>query len=100
MTPEETLALNKQLLYNAASTYEFDGIGATAFSILPINSGNSKKKYKAVIDWIAAIWALYFNRLARLTTEPINPTFIDFSSVGACPYTASELYSESSLRPR
>lgn len=98
MTPEEVFALNKQLLYNAASTYEFNGIGATALAILPINSANNKKKYKAVMDWIAALWALYFNRLEKLTTSPIDPTFLDFSSVGACPYTAAELYAESSLR--
>lgn len=90
---QKTIASNIDTLWQAAHNYEYSFINGMAIGLLTLGVLQQLPKSLAIKDWSKAIWALYYERKAQVTSE-LAPSLNDFSIVGAMPHTVPELMVE------
>ena len=93
---EAARASNVGTLWQAAHDYEYAEISGSAIGLLVLGVSQQKPKCMAVMAWIQSIWSLYYQR-KPLVTHEWNPTLLDFSSCGPCPWTVPDLLAELGL---
>ncbi|TRW92804.1 hypothetical protein [Candidatus Methylobacter oryzae] len=87
------IAVNLELLWQAAHDYEYASINGMAIGLLVIGVLQSKPKAMTIKQWSNDIWTLYYQH-KLLLTEHLDSTLNDFSSVGNMPYSIPELMAE------
>jgi len=78
----------KEALWRAANAFEASAITATVSSLVTQGVLQNKLKCTAVRAWVNAIWVEYYIR------KDSGSDNLNFLTIGACPYTASELLAE------
>lgn len=95
-TDAELIAQNVERLWRVAHELEARYVTGIAIGLLTVGVMQSKPKALAVQAWIKSIWTVYYTRKAALT--PImDEALLDFSSLGAPPYSMPELQAELGL---
>lgn len=84
---------NIAALWEAAHQWEYADINGGGIGMLTLGVIQGKPKALAAQAWIQSIWALYYQR-KPLVTHVVDPSLLDFSSVGRCPHTIPELLAE------
>lgn len=89
------LADKYQSLWAAADTYVTKYISGVAIGILTIGVIQQKPKALAVTQWASSVWAEYYLRKALIAVDSLDD--LDFSTLGAMPYSVPELQDELGL---
>ena len=92
---EEVIAEKIEQLWQAADKYSTGYISGVAIGILTIGVIQSKPKAIAVTAWSNGLWSEYYARKALITADSVLD--LDFSGVGAMPYSVPELQEEIGL---
>lgn len=79
-------------LWRAADSYVSGYISGVAIGILTIGVIQQLPKALAVTAWSSSVWAEYYTRKALVTAESVDD--LDFSTMGAMPYSVPELQVE------
>ena len=94
------MSLNrKATLWIAASSYQISKISDGAYAICSQYASLAqaqlippKPKCTANANWVKNLWAEYYERKAKITSEEV--TNYDFTSLGALPYPMNEVMEE------
>lgn len=90
----------RDIIWNAANRYTERYISGPSLIALGKGLIMSKPKSEAILNWINTIWGIYYQRKAIIqnfpeeTLDSLDPSYIDFSSVGPMPYSIPELMVE------
>jgi hypothetical protein len=87
-------------IWKAAADYEAMYITGTPISVFTAGALNKLPKALAVFNWAKSIWTLCLQRQATINALPANDNaeltddLIDYSSIGAIPYTITDIFNE------
>lgn len=89
------LEMRIQSMTDAAGYYINKFAHWTSGPMIYDKAKQGKVKSKVITDWTFAVWELFYFRLASLEAgQPWSEDYLDFSSIGPCPYPIKDAIGE------